>query len=106
MSEDHAHAASGIMCGHVFEGSRPLRLIEHTPDGEWDFMCGEDDHDTAAAISAAVVVCKGCAMAQMVLPHSVHAMPKAHRAVYDPSREVWSVRPLTGEEIAEYREEA
>lgn len=106
MSKDHIHGVSGIMCGHVHDGTRPLRMIEHTPDGDWDFMCGAQDHDTQEAIDAAVVVCKGCAMAQIAVPNAVQQMPRAHVADYDARRETWDIRPLSEDEVAAYFHDA
>ncbi|MEP1698822.1 MAG: hypothetical protein ABJJ69_20020 [Paracoccaceae bacterium] len=103
--DEHTHAANGIMCGHVHNQERPLRLIEHGPKGEWDFMCGEADHDTQDAIDAAVVVCMGCAMSGLVLPSNVQNLPIGHLAEFDPKIDLWKIRPMNEEEIAEYYED-
>lgn len=31
-------------CGHVFRGERPVLLVVHEEDGDWQFMCGSGDH--------------------------------------------------------------
>lgn len=37
------------VCTHVFERDRPVLYVTR-PDGDWCFLCGEDDHpDDAAA---------------------------------------------------------
>ncbi|WP_156506903.1 hypothetical protein [Rhodobacter xanthinilyticus] len=102
---DHKHEVHGIMCGHVHTNERPLRLIEHGPEGQWDFMCGEHDHDTQEAIDAAVVVCKSCAMTGYLLPLKVQELPANHIAELDAQTESWNVREMTAEEIAEYYED-
>lgn len=32
------------ICPHVFEGTRPILLVSHEEDGDWQFLCG-DLHD-------------------------------------------------------------
>jgi hypothetical protein len=32
---------AAFVCRHVFEGSRPIRLVAHE-DGDWQFLCGEE----------------------------------------------------------------
>lgn len=32
---------AAFVCSHVFEGSRPIRLVAHE-DGDWQFLCGEE----------------------------------------------------------------
>lgn len=102
---DHSHEVHGIMCGHVHNEERPLKLIEHGPEGQWDFMCGQTDHDTQEAIDAAVVVCKGCAMKGFLLPRGVQELPASHTAKLNSKTERWDVRKMTAEEIAEYYED-
>jgi len=31
-------------CGHVFEGHRPVLLVAHEEHGDWQFVCGSEDH--------------------------------------------------------------
>jgi hypothetical protein len=31
---------AAFVCRHVFEGSRPIRLVAHE-EGDWQFLCGE-----------------------------------------------------------------
>jgi hypothetical protein len=102
MEDEHSHEIHGIMCGHVHNQQRPLRRVEHGPEGQWDFMCGEADHDTQEAFDAAVVVCKGCAMKGWYLPNAVEQLPANHLAEFDPHKEFWKIRQMTAEEIAEY----
>lgn len=101
MTDEHEHENSGIMCGHVYNEERPLKLIDHCPDGTWDFMCGEEDHDTQEAVDEAVVVCWECAMQNTMLPLKVQQLPKAHSAEYDSKTERWNIRPMTKQEIAD-----
>jgi hypothetical protein len=35
---------AAFVCHHVFEGSRPIRLVVHE-DGDWQVLCGEQ-HET------------------------------------------------------------
>lgn len=32
---------AAFVCRHVFEGSRPIRLVAHE-EGDWQFLCGEE----------------------------------------------------------------
>jgi hypothetical protein len=32
---------AAFVCCHVFDGSRPIRLVAHE-DGDWQFLCGEE----------------------------------------------------------------
>lgn len=33
-----------LVCGHVVRAERPVRLVVHHADGDWQFGCGEYDH--------------------------------------------------------------
>lgn len=33
-----------VVCRHVFEGTRPVKLAAHELDGSWGFYCGDVDH--------------------------------------------------------------
>ena len=35
-----------FVCSHVFEKRRPVLLVMRA-DGDWQFLCGEEDHDMA-----------------------------------------------------------
>lgn len=35
-----------VVCCHVFNGERSIRLVIHEDDGGWSFYCGEADHST------------------------------------------------------------
>lgn len=32
------------ICSHVRDFERPVRLVIHHEDGDWQFLCGESDH--------------------------------------------------------------
>ncbi len=34
---------TSYICPHIFENSRPILLVVHD-DGEWQFLCGGNDH--------------------------------------------------------------
>lgn len=53
----HEHTGKGVMCRHVIDHERALLEIWHLADATWNFMCGEDDHDS---IDDADVVCADC----------------------------------------------
>jgi hypothetical protein len=48
---------SALLCHHVTDGSRPVNLITHERDGDWQFVCGEYDHGD----DDWVIVCSACA---------------------------------------------
>lgn len=33
------------VCNHVFEKTREIKLVAHEYGGDWQFLCGEEDHD-------------------------------------------------------------
>lgn len=33
-----------LVCGHVFRDERPIKVVIHHSDGEWQLVCGEHDH--------------------------------------------------------------
>ena len=33
-----------VVCHHIFNGVRPVRLVVHEFDGSWGFYCGGVDH--------------------------------------------------------------
>ncbi len=49
-----------LICKHVSEGERQVRLIMHERDGDWQIVCGEYDHGDDDCI----VVCSACAAEQ------------------------------------------
>ena len=40
------HDLGAVVCCHVFNGDRSIRLVIHEDDGGWSFYCGEADHST------------------------------------------------------------
>jgi hypothetical protein len=49
-------ATKSYVCLHVFRRQRPVLLVSR-PEGDWCFLCGEDDHADEAAEFR--VVCMG-----------------------------------------------
>lgn len=35
---------SVITCNHVFDQTNPILYVTHDHDGDWQFLCGRDDH--------------------------------------------------------------
>jgi hypothetical protein len=33
-----------FICSHVFRNERPILLVAHNKNGDWQFLCGEADH--------------------------------------------------------------
>ena len=31
-------------CDHVLNGGRPILYVSHDSEGDWQFLCGQDDH--------------------------------------------------------------
>jgi hypothetical protein len=31
-------------CDHVLSGDRPILFVSHDKEGDWQFLCGHDDH--------------------------------------------------------------
>ncbi|SCW75407.1 hypothetical protein SAMN02927928_3159 [Asticcacaulis taihuensis] len=48
---------SAFLCSHVADGLRPVNLIAHERDHDWQFLCGEYDHGD----DDCVLVCSACA---------------------------------------------
>lgn len=40
---------TAIVCGHVFNEERPVRVAIHHLDGVWQLVCGEHDHPADCA---------------------------------------------------------
>lgn len=40
-------------CDHVLDGERPILFVTHDRDGDWQFLCGQNDHteENASVIS-------------------------------------------------------
>lgn len=58
----HEHdAVKVIVCSHVAEDGHPVREVIHARRGDWQFLCGGDDHSTA---DTARVACWTCMLAQ------------------------------------------
>lgn len=34
--------APAFVCSHVFNAERPILLVSHETDGDWQFLCGGD----------------------------------------------------------------
>jgi hypothetical protein len=43
-------AELAIICSHVSDEARPVKLVVRHSDGGWSFMCGEYDHDIKDAV--------------------------------------------------------
>ncbi len=35
-----------FLCQHVTKGERPVRVVVHEKDDDWQVLCGENDHDS------------------------------------------------------------
>ena len=33
-----------FVCNHVLDKNRPILYVTHDSEGDWQFLCGEDDH--------------------------------------------------------------
>jgi hypothetical protein len=33
-----------FVCNHVLDKKRPILYVTHDAEGDWQFLCGEDDH--------------------------------------------------------------
>jgi len=31
-------------CDHILKGERPILFVSHDANGDWQFMCGQNDH--------------------------------------------------------------
>ena len=73
-----------VVCSHVAVDGLPVREVFHEHDGEWQFLCGGDDHVDA---STARVACWQCMMEQdATLP----------RLIEDMATGTWASRPKAG----------
>ena len=59
MSSDHNHDASIVSCKRVVEEGAPILFISHDRDGDWQILCGGNEHDDPDNIR---FVCSICAM--------------------------------------------
>ena len=100
----HEHGAStGIVCHHVLTRERSVNLVCHSPDGIWDFMCGEEDgHDEPENAS---VVCTGCAFQDFIKGISAEDVPVGYIAERPDAGKRWVIRPMNAEELSELEEE-
>jgi hypothetical protein len=99
---NHEHTGKGIMCRHVIDEERPLLEVWHLPDGTWDFMCGEDDHETD---DDADVVCADCALRILSESTGLSRIERGTMALRESASKPWNTREMTQEEIAECFEE-
>lgn len=35
---------ASFVCNHVLEKTKPILYVTHDSEGDWQFLCGEDDH--------------------------------------------------------------
>ena len=98
MREPHQHDGKGIACKHVLQGERKVNYVCNNPDGTWDIMCGESDHDS---IDGAAVICLGCAFSAYIPDLSPDEIPIGYVADRPNAGARWVIRPMTGEEIGE-----
>ncbi len=101
-SINHEHTGKGIMCHHVSDGERPLLEIWHLPDGTWDFMCGENDHESVEEVG---VVCADCTMRMVYERFGLPVLERARVATRESENSPWQVRIMTDSEVAECFEE-
>lgn len=38
-----------IVCDHILNKERPILYVAHDNDGDWQFLCGDDDHHEGIA---------------------------------------------------------
>jgi hypothetical protein len=65
--KEDRHTAA-YTCKHVWTDGKPILLVSHGGEGDWQFLCGED-HDETAAAKDGLVVC---------LEHVAHRDPSVN----------------------------
>lgn len=95
---NHEHSGKGIVCRHVSERERPLLEIWHLPDGTWDFLCGEDDHDS---IDDADLICADCTLEILSIETGLAKVERCTVAFRNEDGAPWQIRSMTDAEIAE-----
>ena len=51
-----AENTTSFVCACVHKRQKPLRRVLHDADGDWQFLCGDDEHIDAEPM----IVCLGC----------------------------------------------
>jgi len=55
--QEHQHDQRAFSCKHVVEDDRPILLVCHDHNGDWQFLCGETNHYGSDDIR---ILCCGC----------------------------------------------
>lgn len=80
-----------ILCVHVWNG-QPVLLFSHDRDGDIQFLCGEEHHDTSDAIVLGV----GEIDSQLETMQDIPLVEPGYWAERVSVGKVWTVQPLVG----------
>ena len=53
-------------CEHVFEDKRPVLLVIRDPEGDWQFLCGQEDDKQCHLIGVGHLLNRDHSLAKMV----------------------------------------
>lgn len=95
MIDDHRHDRSVIVCSHVMEDGLPVLLVAHELDGDWQFLCGSNDHIDS---SKARVACFGCMMTRHPGLEAISDLRRGEEASREHGDARWERSPTADEE--------
>ncbi|KAB2896748.1 MAG: DUF4262 domain-containing protein [Kofleriaceae bacterium] len=87
------HVAAFI-CGHVFHRERPVLLVNHAPDGDWQLLCGDVHHDGPRLVGLSHVIDEDESL------RAILDLPEGWEAERELVGGPWKRRPWSSEEHA------
>jgi hypothetical protein len=88
LSHNELHDNTAVFtCGHVLDDGKPVLRVVHDEDGDWQFLCGADRHET----SDGRLICLGCAWERVGSHEQLSMMDTGMAATRDSVSHNWVI---------------
>lgn len=93
MHDDHSPA---FICKHCLDHGQPILYVVHDWDGDWQFFCGGNNHES---VESAAVICRFCLLERDASLKGIEMLPIGHEAErVSAADRKWEVAALPPEE--------
>jgi hypothetical protein len=73
----HSAHSPAFICRHCLDDGRPILLVVHDRDGDWQFLCGGTDHESA---EQGALICRSCLLERDSSLDGIEMLPIGHEA--------------------------